>query len=32
VTMPRGSHLFPFRTEKLSPVGPMVLLLSDVGE
>ena len=26
VVIARGIHLFPFRTEKLSPVTPMVLL------
>ena len=25
VPIPPGSHLFPFRTEKLNPAGPMVL-------
>ena len=25
VLIARGSHLFPFRTEQLSPVAPMVL-------
>ncbi len=27
----QGSHLFPFRTEKLSPVEPMILLVGKVG-
>jgi hypothetical protein len=30
VTIAAGFHLFPFRTEKLSPSAPMVLLI--VGE
>jgi hypothetical protein len=30
VTIAAGFHLFPFRTEKLSPPAPMVLLI--VGE
>jgi hypothetical protein len=28
VTIALGSHLFPFRTEKLSPIAPMVLLFA----
>jgi len=27
VTLAKGVHLFPFRTEKLSPFAPMVLPL-----
>ena len=27
----QGSHLFPFRTEKLSPVKPMIVLMAKVG-
>ena len=27
----QGSHLFPFRTEKLSLVVPMILLVGKVG-
>ena len=32
VTMAAGIHLFPFRTEKLSPPAPMVLRGLPVGE
>jgi hypothetical protein len=32
VTMAAGIHLFPFRTEKLSPPAPMVLRGLLVGE
>ena len=31
VTIARGTHLFPFRTESLSPVAPMVLHLNWCG-
>ena len=31
VAMARGKHLFPFRTEKLSPSAPMVLGLKGPG-
>ena len=27
----QGPHLFPFRTEKLSPVEPMIVLMAKVG-
>ena len=32
VAMARGKHLFPFRTEQLSPSAPMVLGPSGLGE
>ena len=31
VMIARGTHLFPFRTESLSPVAPMVLHLNWCG-
>ena len=32
VIMAEGSHLYPFRTQKLSPPAPMVLHILFVGE
>ena len=32
VIMAEGSHLYPFRTQKLSPPAPMVLRILFVGE